>query len=51
MSLKVYMYKVDVELAVLASSDEEAQAKLDNGQVTQVSIDKKLISSTDILVD
>ena len=51
MSLKAYMYKLDITVAVLAESEEEAQAKMDQGQASQISFEKNLISSTDIVVD
>jgi hypothetical protein len=49
--MKVYIYDVAVKLAVLAESEEEAQAKMDQGQASQISIEKTLSSTTDIAID
>jgi hypothetical protein len=49
--MKVYIYDVAVKLAVLADSEEEAQAKMDQGQASQISIEKTLSSTTDIAVN
>jgi hypothetical protein len=49
--MKVYIYDVAVKLAVLAESEEEAQAKMDQGQASQISIEKTLSSTTDIIVN
>ena len=49
--MKVYIYDVAVKLAVLAESEEEAQAKMDQGQASQISIEKTLSSTTDITVN
>jgi hypothetical protein len=46
--MKVYIYDVAVKLAVLAESEEEAQAKMDQGQASQISIEKTLSSTTDV---
>lgn len=51
MSLKAYMYKLDITVAVLAESEEEAESKMDQGQASQIKFEKNLISSTDIVVD
>ena len=45
------MYKLDITVAVLAESEEEAQAKMEQGQGSQIKFEKSLISSTDIVVD
>ena len=46
--MKVYIYDLAVKLAVLAESEEEAQAKMDQGQASQISIEKTLSSTTDV---
>jgi hypothetical protein len=46
--MKVYIYDVAVKLAVLAESEEEAQAKMDQGQASQISIEKTLSTTTDV---
>lgn len=48
MSLKVFLYKLDIQVAVMAESEEEAQAKMDQGQASQIKFDKTLISSTEV---
>ncbi len=45
------MYKLDITVAVLAESEEEALAKMDQGQASQIKMDRVLSSITDIVVD
>jgi hypothetical protein len=49
--MKVYIYDLAIKVAVLADSEEEAQAKMDQGQASQVSMERNLSSTTDIAVD
>jgi len=49
--MKVYIYDLAIKVAVLADSEEEAQAKMDQGQASQVSMERTLTSTTDIVVD
>jgi hypothetical protein len=51
MSLKVYIYDLAIKVAVMASTEEEAQAKMDQGQASQISMEKTLSSTTDIAID
>ena len=49
--MKVYIYDVAVKVAVMADSEEEALAKMDQGQASQISMERNLASTTDIAVD
>jgi hypothetical protein len=49
--MKVYIYNVAVKVAVMADSEEEALAKMDQGQASQISMERTLASTTDIAVD
>ena len=49
--MKVYIYDLAIKVAVLADSEEEAVAKMDQGQASQVSMERTLASTTDIAVD
>jgi len=49
--MKVYIYDLAIKVAVLADSEEEAQAKMDQGQASQLSMNRVLSSTTDIAVD
>lgn len=51
MSSKLYIYKINVKVAVIAETEEEALEKVDQGQASQISIEKVLSSTTDIVVD
>ena len=49
--MKVYIYDLDIKVAVMAESEEEALAKMDQGQASQIKMDRTLASTTDIVVD
>ena len=49
--MKVYIYDLAIKVAVLADSEEEANAKMDQGQAAQISMERNLSSTTDIAVD
>ena len=49
--MKVYIYDLDITVAVMADSEEEALAKMDQGQASQISMERTLSSTTDIAVD
>jgi|Laugresu1bdmlbsd_1035121.scaffolds.fasta_scaffold147529_1 hypothetical protein len=51
MALKVFVYDLAVKVAVIAENEEEAQARMDQGQGSQISIERTLASTTDIAVD
>jgi hypothetical protein len=51
MSLKVYIYDLAIQVAVMAETEEEAQAKMDQGQASQLSMVKTLSSTTDITIN
>jgi hypothetical protein len=48
MTLKVYIYDVAIKVAVMAENEEEATTKLDQGQASQISMEKTLSASVDI---
>jgi hypothetical protein len=49
--MKVYIYDLEIKVAVMAESEEEALAKMDQGQASQIKMDRTLASTTDIVVD
>jgi len=49
--MKVYIYDLAIKVAVMADSEEEAIAKMDQGQASQISMERNLASTTDIVVD
>ena len=51
MSLKVYVYDLAIRVAVMAENEEEANMKMDQGQASQLSMEKTLSSTTDVVVD
>jgi hypothetical protein len=48
MTLKVYIYDLAIKVAVMAENEEEANTKLDQGQASQISMEKTLSASVDI---
>lgn len=50
MSLNVYQYDVKVRVAVMASSEEEAETRLDQGQVQQIAMERTLFSTTELAI-
>ena len=48
MTLKVYIYDVAIKVAVMAENEEDANTKLDQGQASQISMEKTLSASVDI---
>lgn len=48
MTLKAYIYNMKIKVAVLAESEEEANTKLEQGQATQISMEKEIVSNVDI---
>jgi len=49
MTFNVYQYDVKVRVAVIAASEEDATAKLDQGQVQQISMERELFSTTEVI--
>ena len=49
--MKVYIYDLAIKVAVMADSEEEAIAKMDQGQASQISMERNLSSTTDIVVN
>jgi hypothetical protein len=49
--MKVYIYDLAIKVAVMADSEEEAIAKMDQGQASQIAMERTLASTTDIAVD
>jgi hypothetical protein len=48
MSLNIYVYDLAIKVAIMAASEEEAETKLDQGQAQQISMDRILVSTTEI---
>ena len=49
MTFNVYQYDIKVRVAVIASTEEEAETKLDQGQVQQIAMERELFSTTEIV--
>lgn len=50
MSLNVYQYDIKVRVAVMAATQDEAEAKLDQGQVQQISMERELVGTTEVTI-
>lgn len=48
MTLKAYIYDISIKVAALAESEEDAAAKIEQGQAQQISMDKKLSATVNI---
>jgi hypothetical protein len=48
MTLKVFIYDVAIKVAVMAETEEEANSKMEQGQASQISMEKTLTTSVDI---
>ena len=49
MTLNVYQYDLNIRVAIMAASEEEAETKLDQGQAQQISMDRNLVSTTEVI--
>ena len=49
MGLNVYKYDLALTVVVMASSEEEATTKLEQGQAQQISMEQTLVSTTEIV--
>lgn len=48
MALKVFIYDIAIQVAVMAENEEEASTKMEQGQASQISMVKTLAKSVDI---
>jgi hypothetical protein len=48
MTIKAFIYDIAIKVAVMAETEEEANEKMEQGQASQISMEKKLVSSVDI---
>ena len=48
MTLKAFIYDIAIKVAVIAENEEEASLKIDQGQASQISMEKTLTTSVDI---
>lgn len=48
MTIKAFIYDVAIKVAVIAENEEEASSKMEEGQASQISIEKTLAKSIDI---
>jgi hypothetical protein len=48
MSLNIYVYDLAIKVAIMAADEQEAEAKLDQGQAQQISMDRVLVSTTEV---
>jgi hypothetical protein len=46
--MKAFIYDVNIKVAVIAETEEEANEKMESGQANQISIDKKIVNTIDI---
>ena len=49
MSINVYVYDLAIKVAIMASSEDEAMTKLEQGQAQQISMEQTLVSTTEIV--
>jgi hypothetical protein len=49
MTLNVYKYDLALTVVVMASSEDEALTKLEQGQAQQISMEQTLVSTTEIV--
>ena len=50
MTVNLYQYDVNVRVAVVATSEEEAASLVDQGRAQQISGDRTLASVTEIVI-
>jgi len=48
MSLNIYVYDLAIRVAIMAASEDEALTKLEQGQAQQISMDRVLVSTTEV---
>jgi len=49
MSINVYVYDLAIKVAIMASSEDEAMTKLEQGQAQQISMEQTLVSTTEVV--
>ncbi len=48
MTIKAFIYDIAIKVAVMAETEEEANEKMDQGQASQISMEKKMVNTVDI---
>ena len=48
MTIKAFIYDIAIKVAVMAETEEEANEKMDQGQASQISMEKKLVNTVEI---
>ena len=48
MTLSVYVYDLQIKVAIMAASEDEAMTKLEQGQAQQISMSQNLVSTTEV---
>jgi hypothetical protein len=48
MTIKAFIYDIAIKVAVMAETEEEANEKMDQGQASQISMEKKIVNTVDI---
>lgn len=49
MTINVYVYDLAIKVAVMASSEDEALTKLDQGQAQQISMTQNLLETVPVV--
>jgi hypothetical protein len=48
MTIKAFIYDIAIKVAVMAETEEEANEKMDQGQASQISMEKKIVNTVEI---
>jgi hypothetical protein len=48
MTIKAFIYDIAIKVAVMAETEEEANEKMEQGQASQISMERNLVNSVDI---
>ena len=46
--MKAFIFDVNIKVAVMAETEEEANEKMDQGQANQISMEKKIVNTVEI---
>ncbi len=49
MTINVYVYDLAIKVAVMASSEDEALTKLEQGQAQQISMEQNLVETVSVI--
>ena len=48
MTIKAFIYDIAIKVAVMAETEEEANEKMEQGQASQISMEKKIVNTVEI---